>query len=79
MWALMGFERGGERLVAEYPLPGAEVNELRALLGRPTHDQMYGDHPVSDEVIAELRRMVGDDSIAAADADYFLTFWADEE
>lgn len=39
---------------------GAEVGELKAPVDRPANDPRAGDHPVSHDVIAELRRMVGD-------------------
>jgi hypothetical protein len=59
MWVLNGFERSGDRLLSEQPLPGADVQILRKTWDRPDDDPMVFAYPASSAHIAALQELLG--------------------
>jgi hypothetical protein len=80
MWVLLGYERFGDRLLSEQPLPGADADILREIWDRPKDDPMIFVYPATPTHIAAVQERLGTElTLDFEREDYFLDFdaWRD--
>jgi superfamily II DNA or RNA helicase len=59
MWVLRGFQRSGDRMVEERPLPELDETELERRLKVPAQDARFASIPVSPKAAAWLEKFAG--------------------
>lgn len=78
MWRLEAFDKVGEELVKESPLPELETEAVRSAYGQPDTNPMFDSYPLTPEIVGKLGpglRLAEPLDFSAFD--YFLEYYAD--